>query len=147
MNVIAGCLVVKDNKILMVQEGLKGFYGQWNLPAGSAENFEKITDAAIRETYEETGLKVKLTGVLPIAERIIKDKTFIAVRFVAEVISGDLKVDNKEIIAAKWFNIQEIEEMTKETLRSYELNKQVIKNYLDKKIYPLEVFDEKQYIN
>lgn len=147
MNVIAGCVVVKDNKILMVQEGLKGFYGQWNLPAGSTENFEKITDAAIRETYEETGLKVKLTGVLPIAERIINDKTFFAVRFVAEIESGELKVDNKEIIAAKWFSLEEIEQMTKETLRSYDFNKQVIKNYLNKKIYPLEVFDDKQYIN
>ena len=74
MDVIAGCVVVKDNKILLVQEGLENCYGQWNLPAGRVDNFEKITDGAIRETLEETGLKVKLTGVLPIGERIIKEK-------------------------------------------------------------------------
>lgn len=147
MDVISGCIVTKDNKILLVKEGLKDCYGMWNLPAGKTENFERITDAAIRETFEETGLKVKLTGVLPIAERIIKDKTFVAVRFVAEVVEGDINFDSKEIIDAKWFSIEEIENMTKEELRSYELNKQLIENYKNNKIYPIDIFDDKQYIN
>lgn len=121
--------------------------GKWNIPAGSANNFEKITDAAIRETYEETGLQVKLIGVLPIGERIIKDKTFISVRFVAEILSGEITYDGKEIIDAKWFSIDEFESLTKETLRSYDFNKQVVKNYQNGKIYPLDIFDEKQYIN
>ena len=66
MVVIAGCIVRKGNKILMVKEGKKNCYGQWNYPAGHMEEGEKITDTAIRETFEETGCKVKLTGVLPI---------------------------------------------------------------------------------
>lgn len=146
MNVIAGCLIVKDNQFLLVKEGMEDC-GKWSIPAGSANNFEKITDAAIRETFEETGLKIKLKGVLPIGERIIKDKTFISVRFVAEIFSGEIKYDGKEIIDAKWFSFDEFETLTKETLRSYDFNKQVIKNYQEGKIYPLEVFDEKQYIN
>ena len=66
MVVIAGCIIVRDNKILMVKEAKKKCYGQWNFPAGHVDELEKITDAAVRETYEETGCKVKLTGVLPI---------------------------------------------------------------------------------
>ena len=146
MNIIAGCLVIKDNKILLVKEGIEDC-GKWNIPAGSAENFEKITDAAIRETFEETGLKVKLTSVLPIGERIINDKTFISVRFVAEIISGEIKIDDNEIIDAKWFSIEEFEKLGEEDLRSYEFNKQVVKNYIDGKMYPVEIFDDKQYIN
>lgn len=126
---------------------MKEYYGQWNLPAGRVDDFERITDGAIREVFEETGLKVKLIGVLPISERIIKNKTFISIRFVAEVIGGELKVDYKEIIDAKWFDMNEIETMTQKELRSYELNKQIIQNYTNNKIYPIEVFDDKQYIN
>lgn len=66
MVVIAGCVIVKDNKILMVKEAKKKCYGQWNFPAGHVDEHELITEAAIREAYEETGCKVKLTGVLPI---------------------------------------------------------------------------------
>lgn len=147
MDVIAGCVVIKDNKILLVQEGLKNCYGQWNLPAGRVDNLEKITDGAIRETYEETGLKVKLIGVLPIGERIIKEKTFISVRFVAEVIDGEIKYDSNEILNVKWFDINEVRNMTKETLRSFDFNIQAIQNYIDNKIYPIEVFDDNQYID
>lgn len=50
MNVIAGCIIQKGNKILMVKE----CYGQWCYPAGKVDQFEKITDAAIREVFEET---------------------------------------------------------------------------------------------
>lgn len=147
MNVISGCLIVKDGKVLLVKEGLKDCYGKWNLPAGRVDEFENITTGAIREVYEETGLNVKLLGVLPISERIINDNTFISIRFVAEIIDGDINYDYNEIIDVRWFEISDILKMTKDELRSYELNTQVIKNYCDKKIYPLEVFDDKQYIN
>ena len=67
MTIVAGSLIVKDNKILMIQEAKKSCYGQWNFPAGHVEEKELITDAAIREAFEETGCKIKLTGVLPIS--------------------------------------------------------------------------------
>ena len=34
MTIVAGSLIVKDNKILMIQEAKKSCYGQWNFPAG-----------------------------------------------------------------------------------------------------------------
>lgn len=145
MDVIAGCLVVKDNRFLLIKEGIEDA-GKWSIPAGSADNFERVTDAAIRETLEETGLNVKLIGVLPIGERIINDKTFISVRFIAEVVSGEIHVDGEEIIDAKWFSLEEFEKLTKENLRSYDFNKQVVKNYIEGKIYPVEIFDDHQYI-
>lgn len=146
MNVIAGCLLIKNNKILLVKEGEEE-RGKWNIPAGQVNNFEKITDGAVRETFEETGLNVKLTGVLPIAERIIQEKTWVSVRFVAEIIDGKIEVDGKEIVEIKWFTFEEFAKLTEKELRSYALNKQFFKNFSEGKIYPLEIFDEKQYIN
>ena len=32
MDIVAGCVVKKDNKILMVQESNEKYYGQWNFP-------------------------------------------------------------------------------------------------------------------
>ena len=58
MDIVAGCIMKKDNKILMVQEAKEKYYGQWNFPAGHVEEGENILEGAIREVKEETGLDV-----------------------------------------------------------------------------------------
>lgn len=147
MKVIAGCVVEKDNKILMVQEGLDFCYGQWNFPAGHVDEFENITDAAIREVKEETGLDVKLKGILPICETELRNETHIIIRFVAEVIGGEIKFDSNEILDVKWLNIEDIEKMTEKELRNYWVGKNIIKDYIENKIYPLEIFSDKQFFS
>lgn len=74
----------------MVKEAKKSCYGKWNFPAGHVEKFEKITDAAIREVFEETGCKVRLTGVLPIVSKVIENETIIFFRFTAELVEENI---------------------------------------------------------
>lgn len=38
--------------------------GNWALPGGAVEMNESVADAAIRETLEETGIQVEVTGLL-----------------------------------------------------------------------------------
>ena len=147
MKVIAGCVVEKDNKILRVQEGLDFCYGQWNYPAGHVDEFENITEAAIREVKEETGLDVKLKGVLPISETELKDETHIIIRFVAEVIGGKITFDSNEILDVKWIDIEDIKKMTEKELRNYEVDKNILKDYMEKKIYPMDIFSNKQFFS
>ena len=85
MKVIAGCIIRKDNKILMVKEAKKQCYGQWSYQAGKVEECEKIKEGAIRETLEETGCQVKLTGVLPIASIDRKEETLVVILRVKEL--------------------------------------------------------------
>lgn len=147
MIVIAGCVIVRNNKILMVKEAQKKCYGQWNFPAGHVEEFEKITEGAIRETFEETGCKVKLTGVLPICSVDLKSgETGVMVRFTADILEEDIKFDTEEILDVKWINIEEVKSMTEQELRAYDINTKCIKNFEENKIYPLEIFDDTKYI-
>lgn len=147
MKIIAGCVVEKDNKILMVQEGLDFCYGQWNFPAGHVNEFENVTDAAVREVKEETWLDVKLKGVLPICETELRNETHVIIRFVAEVIGGKIEFDSNEILDVKWIDIKDIEKMTEEQLRNYLVGKNIIKDYIENRIYPLEIFSDKQFFN
>jgi len=147
MIVIAGCLIVKDDKVLMVKEAKKSCYGQWNFPAGHVDENELITDAAIREAYEETGCKVKLTGVLPISTVILKDGvTAIMVKFTSDIIEENIKFDTNEILDVKWIDIEEVKNMTEQELRGYDTGIQLIKDFEDKKVYPMEIFDNKKYV-
>ena len=145
MKIIAGCVIEKDNKILMVKEAQKKCYGQWNLPAGHVDEFEKITEAAIREVYEETGCRVKLTGVLPISARDLEKETHVHVRFVAEILEENIEFDTDEILEVQWIDIEDIKNMSEEELRARIINLQFIKDFEEKKIYPLEIFNNTKY--
>ena len=146
MVVIAGCIVRKGNKILMVKEAKKKCYGQWNYPAGHMEEGEKITDAAIRETFEETGCKVKLTGVLPICSFDKPEGTRILVKFTADVIEENMTFDTNEILDVQWIDMETIKHMSREELRSYDINIAHLKDLEENKIFPLEVFDDTEYL-
>lgn len=145
MIIIAGCVIVRDNKVLMVKEAQKKCYGQWNYPAGHVDEGEKITTAAIREVLEETGCKVKLTGVLPIYSANGGDIERLMVRFTAEIIEENIKIDPEEILDVQWIDVEQIKNMTREELRAYDVNMQYLKDFEDGKIYPLEIFNDTQF--
>lgn len=145
MKVIAGCVIRKDNKILMVKEAKKQCYGQWNYPAGHLEEGEKITEGAVRETLEETGCQVKLTGVLPIATVDLKEETHVLIRFTAEILEENISFNKQEILDVKWLDIDEIKKFKKEELRGYDVNIKAIYALENNHVYPLEIFDTNNY--
>lgn len=140
MIVIAGCIIEKDNKILMVKEAKKKCYGQWNFPAGHLEENETIKEAAIREVYEETGCKVKLTGVLPVVHKFNKNENLIMIRFVAKIEEENINFNESEILDVKWIDIEDIKNM-KEELRGYNMSLKFLDDYEKNHIYPVEIFE------
>lgn len=67
-HVTVACVIERDGAYLMVEERDKTT-GElvFNQPAGHLEQGESIAEAALRETLEETGWQVELTGVIGIA--------------------------------------------------------------------------------
>lgn len=146
MDIVAGCVIDKNNKILMVQEAKEKYYGQWNFPAGHVDMGETIIEGAIREVKEETGCDVKLTGVLPMKIVYQKDFPTLIIEFTAELINETIKIDKNEILDVKWIDIEEIKKMDEKTLRAIETNKATFNDFINNKIYPLEVLDTKKYV-
>lgn len=116
------------------------FYRQWSFPAGHLEENDAIKEATRREVFEETGCKVKLTGVLPIQHKFDNAETWIMVKFIAEIEDENIKYDEKEIVDVKWINIEEIKNMKKSELRSYEMSLNFLEDYEKKIIYPFDIF-------
>jgi 8-oxo-dGTP pyrophosphatase MutT (NUDIX family) len=57
-NTSAMTITVRNGKLLI----LKDRRGRWTLPGGQIDKGEKAREAAVRETYEETGINVVIFG-------------------------------------------------------------------------------------
>ncbi len=64
--VAAAVLVEEQGKILLVRRVNEPFRGHWTLPAGFINADEDPAEAARRECEEETGLQVRITGLLDV---------------------------------------------------------------------------------
>lgn len=58
--IVAGCLPVWKDRILLCKRAIEPRHGLWTLPAGFMENDESTVEAAMRETMEEAGARVEV---------------------------------------------------------------------------------------
>ncbi len=109
MGLVAGVVIEKEGKFLLVQEALEKSYGKWNLPGGHVDKCENLKDTAIREAREECGIEVALHDICFIGN-IVKPsgESSIYVYFVADIIGGEPKYDSKEIMNIDWFSYNEL---------------------------------------
>jgi len=62
----AATVVRRPGEVLLCRRGIEPYAGSWTLPAGYQEIDETIETTAVREVREETGLVVRLTGLLDV---------------------------------------------------------------------------------
>jgi 8-oxo-dGTP pyrophosphatase MutT (NUDIX family) len=82
------CYVQQGNKILAVSRGLDA--GNMNMPGGGIESGETPRDAAVRELYEETGIRA--SEIEPLFKKNLGDKSiyfFKVTKFSGKVRSSD----------------------------------------------------------
>jgi 8-oxo-dGTP diphosphatase len=113
------CVVVEDGRVLLTHWNEHGHSG-WSLPGGGMESGESTEQTAVRETREESGLDVAITGLLGVdamyvsaAERIEPngDRPLRGLRVVyrADVTGGRLTAEaNGSSDAAQWFPLAEL---------------------------------------
>ena len=68
---VGGLVLNKDHtKILAIQEVNPIMKDLWKLPGGHVENNESLGDAAIREVWEETGVKTEFVSIIGFTESL-----------------------------------------------------------------------------
>lgn len=61
---VAGCLVIEGGRVLLLKRGNEPALGKWTFPGGFVDFAEPAADAAVRETLEEVGIRVRLGPLL-----------------------------------------------------------------------------------
>jgi len=110
----AAAVIQQDGKFLLVQEATPVVHGLWNWQQGKVDEGESPETAAIREAKEETGLDVRVVRKLGVIQNPFPNTKEIHV-FLTEVVGGELKVLEGEILQAKWFTLEELEEIKDKT--------------------------------
>ncbi len=138
-HVTVATIIERDNRYLMVYEESDG-KKVYNQPAGHLDPNETLLDAAIRETLEETGWTIQLTGVVGVNLYTAPSNgiTYFRTTFIGEAISHDAKRPlDTGIIEAVWLSYEELLER-KEQLRS-PMTLQIIEDYRAGRRFPLSV--------
>ena len=63
MEISAGILIVQQNRILLAHPTNAPWYGTYTIPKGKLEGDENPLEAALRETYEEVGVRISVEDI------------------------------------------------------------------------------------
>ncbi len=85
--VVAGCIPVWENKILLCKRAIEPRVGLWTFPAGFMENGESVNDAAARETFEEARAEVEIVDLFGVYNIVHVNQVYVVFR--GRMITGE----------------------------------------------------------
>jgi ADP-ribose pyrophosphatase YjhB (NUDIX family) len=105
-----------DGRVLLVYEADSD---AWSTPGGSVDVDEVPEDAARREVLEETGLTVRLDGIVTVLGgpefhshyKNGDEVAYVATVYRATVVGGQPQPDGDEVTAAEWFALDALESL------------------------------------
>ena len=109
-HVTVATVVPRDGLFLLVEETVRGQL-VLNQPAGHLDPDETLQDAAVRETLEETGWDVELTGLLAVQQwtSVSSGDQFIRFTFAAQpLLHHPERALDEGIVRALWLSRDEI---------------------------------------
>jgi 8-oxo-dGTP diphosphatase len=99
----AGVLMRSGGGVLLVRRKFDPAAGAWCIPAGFMEYGESPTRTAVRELFEETGLRARLTGLFGVYAGFDDPRVrAVLILYTAERISGRLRPGDDAVEARVW---------------------------------------------
>ena len=115
----------KENK-----EGELTGSGLWTMPGGKVEIKETLSNAAIRETKEETGIEIENLELVAVLDDIEENSHYVTIGFMAKKYTGTPEVKEKDtIVEWKWFDLNNLPQ------NLYKPSKKILQNIKNNKIY------------
>jgi ADP-ribose pyrophosphatase YjhB (NUDIX family) len=120
---LAACTIsMLGGGVVLLRRAVEPQKGKWVFPGGFVDRGETVPGAAVRETWEEVGLRVTLTGILDVYSFAGEDVAVVV--YAADVAGGELTVGD-EAEDVKAFPPESIPwdelafQSTREALRDY----------------------------
>ena len=102
------CIVPREGKVLMIRRATNLGYGLWGLPGGYVDRGEVVEQAAAREVWEETGLRVETGDLIGLFSE--PGNPVIVVAYAAQETGGTLAA-GPEALEVGFFNVDSLPEL------------------------------------
>ena len=124
------------HRFLLCQERKYG--STWSIPGGRVEFGENLFDACVREVLEETGVPVRLDGILRLEHSAADKSSRVRVIFAATPRDDTppKTAPDEESLQAKWLTLEEI---TKLPLRGSDLRGLLDSVMQGRAVFPLDL--------
>ena len=109
-----GIAIFRGGKLLVTRRVADDFLGgMYELPGGGVDEGETMTQGAVRETLEETGLKVsQVIGTFEGFDYQTNSKPKVRqINFKVEVEPGDVVLEPTEHDEYRWITLEDIEDL------------------------------------
>ncbi len=93
-------VVLREGCLLMIERGFEPHLGHWSLPGGVIDDEESAEEAAVRETFEETGLEVVIVRELGVVTGPLNGRGHGV--FLCSAVSGGLRSCPPEVTDVRW---------------------------------------------
>jgi ADP-ribose pyrophosphatase YjhB (NUDIX family) len=119
----SSALVIKDNKVLLVQRAREPHKGKWMMPAGFIDYGEHPAECALREVKEETGYNATSAQLLDVMQVTDDNRPGTMGHFgfmhKVEIDDSDpIEIsDKEENSAVEWHNLDNLPEIAWENHR------------------------------
>lgn len=111
--VYVGAVVRQDHRILLVRQAAgHPLEGQWTVPWGRLEQGESPASAAVRETWEEGGIRAQVEGLLGVQELPSPQEGCVAIVYSCRHVSGVPESRDRETDAAGYFSLSDLSALT-----------------------------------
>jgi len=107
----ANVILVKDGKILILLRSKESNWKpvKWGPPGGRVDAGETPVQAAVRETFEESGLKVDPGDLIPLIQKTNYNRDMVYF-YITDKFSGEEVKLSREHTGFTWIDIEKIEE-------------------------------------
>ena len=118
---VAICALIKDNKILFIKRIRGDYVGMWGMPGGKIEKHEHLSEAALREIKEESGIDAEFKEHLGVISEHLIENDNVSQHFLLHLC--ELEPRTTEITCNQegklaWFNLDKLEEMKDQVIPS-----------------------------
>jgi phosphatase NudJ len=134
-------VVRRGHRFLLTQEQKYG--SSWSIPGGRVEPGESLVDAAVREVLEETGVPVRIDGILRIEHAAADSSARMRVLFMGTPIddTAPKTTADEESLGAAWLTIDEIRQRK---LRGAELRALLESVESGRQVFPLDLLGQRE---